>query len=313
MLKYIIISLLVVVIETLNVCYAQDTVTIGVEVNSITEIRLRDDKFVIEFQLWFRCKNDSLDIFNSIGVLNARAFNKGPVRKEKIGNEYWSTAKCNADIIYDWNLRTFPFISQDVKIYITDTYHDSKELVFIADSVNSKQSKRMILNDWNLTSFGFHSGKIESGSGFGNPSAGNYIFPAGVISFNLERQNPYLLIEKLLLPLWIAFLIALVVFWIVPTNVDPRFGLPAAALFASVANKYIISEITIGLPYQIYVEKVHNHSFAFILCIVIISVISLHYCENEKSAIYKKIDKYSFYLILTAYLIDNLLLFFQII
>ena len=307
------IIFILIALKTLPVFSAQDTVIIGVDVNSIAEIRLRDDRFVIEFQLWFRYKNDTLDVFNSIGVLNSRAFNKGPVRKEKIGDQYWSTAKCNADIIYEWDLRSYPFIAQDVKIYIIDTYHDSKELVFIADSVNSKLNKRLILNDWDLTSFGFHSGKVESGSSFGNPSAGSYIFPAGVINFNLERKNPWLLIEKLLLPLWVSFLIALVVFWIVPTNVDPRFGLPSAALFASVANKYIISEVSISLPYQIYVERVHNHSFAFILCIIIISVISLYYCENGKIAIYKKIDKYSFYLILTAYLIDNLLMTFQII
>lgn len=308
MLKYIFTTALFLVIEILPVYSAPDTVVMGTEVISVSDIRLRENKYVIEFQLWFKCKNDSLDLFNTIEVLNANSLNKSPVIKEKIGNIYWSTAKINADMYCSWDLMNFPFVSQDIKIFIKEAFYDTEKLVFTADSVYSGISKNLVLDRWNISSFKFIINNIESGSNFGNPSSGKLNFPTGVISLNLERQQPFLVIEKILLPVWVAFFLSLVVFWIKPTNVDPRFGLPGAGLFASVANKYLISEFTLGLPYQIYVETIHNHTFAMILVIIIISVISLHYCENDKPAVYKKIDKYSFYLILIVFLIDNLYL-----
>jgi len=308
MSKYIFTTVLFLIIEILPVYSAPDTVVIGAEVISVSDIRLRDKQYTIEFQIWFKCKNDSLELFNTIEVLNTRSLNRSPVTKEKIGDIYWSTAKYNADMYLSWDLRYFPFVSQHMKIYIKEIFYDSGKLVFIPDSVNSVLSKDIVIDGWNLSSFKLLTKNIESSSGFGNPISGKLNFSAGEISLYLERQHPLLVIEKILLPVWVAFFLSLVVFWIKPTNVDPRFGLPGAGLFASVANKYLISDFTLGIPYQIYVEIIHNHTFAMILVIIIISVISLHYCENDKPNVYKKIDKYSFYFILFAYLIDNIIL-----
>ena len=114
---------------------------------------------------------------------------------------------------------------------------------------------------------------------------------------------------KLFQSLYIAILLALLAFFIRPTEVDPRFGLGVGALFAGVANAYVISSLVPDTGVMALADIVNGVGIAVILLTVIQSTISLHlYSVRGAEAVSRAFDRLSFAVILPGYILLNVLL-----
>jgi len=104
----------------------------------------------------------------------------------------------------------------------------------------------------------------------------------------------------------IAFFISCCVFFIKPTNTDPRFGLCVGGLFTAVGNKYITDSAVPSSDTITLIDTLHIVAFFYIFLIIIQSVISLRLLEkeNERAAsISRKFDKYSFLFIFSSFFV----------
>lgn len=98
---------------------------------------------------------------------------------------------------------------------------------------------------------------------------------------------------KMFLPLYVAVAVAILAFFIKPTDTDPRFGLGVGALFAAVANSYINSSM---LP------NTGVMSLADIICIIGTITILLTLIESTISLhLYDRKDKKSFPIVSTGF------------
>ena len=82
--------------------------------------------------------------------------------------------------------------------------------------------------------------------------------------------------------MWLSALVALLALFIKPINVDPRFGLGVGAIFAAMANQYIV---TSALPDSATVTSADLVGMATIVVILIgvaESVGSLWLFENDQ-------------------------------
>ena len=80
---------------------------------------------------------------------------------------------------------------------------------------------------------------------------------------------------KLFQSLFVAVLLAHLAFFIRPNQVDPRFGLGVGALFAAVANAYVISSLVPDTGVLALADVINGLGIAVILLTVAQSTISL--------------------------------------
>lgn len=285
----------------------KDTVKVGVYINSIYDIKLNEECFSIDFWMWFHCKNDSINSLTSIEFTNAKEFAYMLPFYEKVGDINWSAQKCKAIVKNAYNLENFPFDKQYLKIELEESVFDTTSLVFVADIAGSKydQSLSNNLNGWKITDFNIAALAHTYNTTYGNPVLpGTSSFAEALVVFKIERDSIGLFI-KLFTGVYVAFLIALLVFFIKPTDVDPRFGLAVGGIFAAVGNKYIVDSI---LPETIkftLVDIIHNLTFGYILITIIISIISLALTNKGKEKTAKRLDRISFYVVLISFAILN--------
>lgn len=301
-------TLLLFIWQLTAMAQAPDSVYIGTYIRDFYDFDLSNNTVKTDLYLWCRYKNTDFNFKDELEFINANEVNYAGTSIEKIGDSQWFFTKASAAIRQDYRLLNYPFDKQEFRISIESTEYDLKDLVFVADTPNSKISPKVVkdLKEWDIYNISFGSSQSEYSTNFGNPEfEGNTLNSSFDILLQLKRKNKWLILFKLITGILVSFTISSCVFFIKPINTDPRFGLCVGGLFAAIGNKYIVEGIVPGTNEASMLDHLHNVTFLFIFIIVFMSVISLHFYEkdNDKSLkISQRLDRIGFLLTTASYL-----------
>lgn len=290
----------------------RDTCKIGLYINCLYDFDMAGKSFMSDFWMWMNYKNDSLNLSDAIEIPNSKSVEFSHYSVEKKGNINWATQKCRAQIMHQWDVSKFPFDQQILRIELEDAKYDTSQLIYMADTANSKLDCSFNSKEWRMKSFTITASERTYNTTYGNPElAGNSSYPKVVAEFVIKRHNSWLMLVKLLTGAYVAFLISCFVFFISSENQDSRFGLCVGGLFAAIGNKYIVESTVPSSTVNTLMDDVHNITFMFILVIVGIIIISLSLFNSgneKKRATSLKLDKYAFWTLIGLYTIMNVFL-----
>lgn len=303
---------LLFVLSLLISCLAfaqKDTCKIGLYLNTVYDFNLVDKSFMADFWLWINYKNDSLNFSEAVELPNSKSVDFTHYSLEKKSGINWATQKCKAQIMYQWDVAKFPFDEQCLLIELEDAKYDASQLVYIADTTNSKVDCSFNSKEWSIKSFKIIEDKRVYNTTYGNPElSGKSSYPRVTAALIIQRNNSWMMLAKMLTGAYVAFLISCLVFFVSSENQDSRFGLCVGGLFAAIGNKYIVESVIPGSAINTLMDNVHNLTFTFILLIVGIIIFSLNLYESgdeEKRKRSLKIDKRAFYSVITMYILIN--------
>jgi len=203
-------------------------------------------------------------------------------------------------------LEDFPFDEQTLKLEIEEAIYDTSTMIYMADRENSKyDANNIALNGWRITHFEITPQVKTYETTYGDPELkGESSYPAIKILVTIKRIGNGLFF-KLFTGVYVAFLITMMVFFIDPTDVDPRFGLSVGGLFAAVGNKYIVDSNLPETTSFTLVDKIHSLTFCYILASIVLSVVSLHFYKKDNPRLSKKIDLWAFSTFGASYVLIN--------
>ena len=113
---------------------------------------------------------------------------------------------------------------------------------------------------------------------------------------------------KLFFGLWVAAGISFLAFFIRPQDVDPRFGMGVAAIFAAIASLYIVTASFPDTNVITLADKLHLVTFAFVFGTLAQSTWSLHLAERGREGASMKLDGVCRWAFPLAYVVVNALL-----
>lgn len=281
-----------------------DTIQVGVYFNSVYDLDLAAKSFTVDFWAWYNYTNDSIQPLEYVEISNAKEYEFNYQDVEKLGKYNWATHKCKAVIKKDWDLRNFPFDKQVLEVNIEDAMKDVSMLVYVPDTENSKYDESIVLDGWVIKKFSLQHHDHTYKTTYGNPELeGTSTYPSVVARFELERDGIGLFF-KLFMGVYVAYLISLSVFFMGPENPE-RFGMIVGALFAGVANKYIVDSI---MPQTIMLtlpDKIHNVTFAYIIIHLAITVWAFRLSVKEKMKQGWLLDRLSFLISIISFIAIN--------
>ena len=143
-IKFKIFSLIIIALLFLypnNANAQKDTITIGAYINSLYDFNLTENSYKTEFWLWMKYNaTDKIDsIQNQIEFINAK--NSPHIQAastNKKGNINWFGAKYIGEFQKSWDVTSFPFDKQKLKITIESGEYNSNKIFFKSDNINSK-------------------------------------------------------------------------------------------------------------------------------------------------------------------------------
>lgn len=281
-----------------------DTVRIGVYIISLYDLNFPANQLNLDFYVWYHYKSDSLAPVGTFELINAKSFEKTGQLDEVYDTVLYSSFRCNGVIRKDWDVRRFPFDRYTIDIIIEDVDKDKSRLLFVPDLTNSKMDRDVKLEEWEMSNFNIKVVDHTYETNYGDPHipVNEYsTYSRVVASFTITRHGNGLFF-KLFIGLFISVLISTLTFFVTPTDLDPRFGLPVGAIFAAIASLYVINSTLPQNAALTLVDILHDISFISIFICIMLSTISLHLYKLEKQKSSFKLDRISFFLVLIIYI-----------
>lgn len=289
-----------------NRSVAQDTVKVGAYITSLYDIDLAANSFQADFWLWFIYQSDSLSPLKTVEIVNAKSVDYSLDLTERIDSVFWASKKCRALLKQSWEVAYFPFDEQVLEIILEESDADLGSMVYIVDSLNTKLDKDQQLPDWTIKDFSIKEGAKIYETSYGDPRLdGQSEYARIELNITLQRKS-FGLFLTLFTGVYVSFFISLLVFYIDPIHVDPRFGLSVGSLFAAVGNKYIVDSI---LPQTVsfgLADQIHVVTYLSILLCIILSVFSLRWYKHGRVLESRRLDRRAFWIILITYVSMNI-------
>lgn len=286
-------------------------VDVGLYVDRISELSIKDVSWTVDFYLWFRWKGEAVRLADDFQVVDGWIESKEKEEDRTDGDQHYERYRIVAKITKSFDVSQFPRDEHLLTISIESPKYQRHELLFVPDQSNTSVSSRVRVPAYDVTASHLiekaHSYKTTRGDPrLAQGTKSNYSQIRMGIS--LERSG-WSYFFKMFQALYIAVAISMLSMFIKPTNVDPRFGLGIGGLFAAVANSYVTSSLIPDTGIMTLADMVNGLGIGMILLTVIQSTISLHLYERlGAESLSRRFDQLSFWILAIGYVALNLAL-----
>jgi hypothetical protein len=285
----------------------RDTVSVGIYITSIHDIDFKEKEFTATFWLWLKYKNRAFDFVNNLEIPSAKTVTKTFVTADSSHEKVYMQMKLQCVMKDSWRISNFPFDVQKLRISIENSQFDSRDLIFVADTVGQHYDPRFTLSGWSIDSCIISTGIKAYETAFGDEDVPKPHTEYSSFRVRLSvTRNAFGLFWKLFLGMYIAFLIAYVCFYIHSDGMDSRFGLSVGALFAVIGNKYIIDSSLPETTTFTLVDTLHGLTLFFIFAVISATAWSLRMVKNNQIERANRFDFRTAQIILAAYVIMNI-------
>jgi len=283
-------------------------VTVGIYLNQIYNVNLKDNQFTVDFYIWFRWPADKqLKPLESFEIMNGHIESKSSFVDKEIKGQRYVSARVVAVINKLWDLREYPRDAHTLELQIEDSQADASELVYVPDDANSGASPVIRLPGWELSrvqhKVQFHTYDTNYGD-VSLPTGNQSRYSRFLYSIQIGRPGVGGLL-KAFLPVLISTFVSFLAFLVRPTNHEARFALGIGALFTVVASEIVVAS---GLPESdvlTLADKLHLISVTVIFLTLLASAVSLRLYEDERATAGERLDR----VCLKAFPIAYLLIF----
>lgn len=211
-----------------------------------------------------------------------------------------------------WAIDNFPFDQQRLRLSLENSQFDSKDLMFVPDTLGKHFDPRFALRGWQVDSLNISSGIKAYETAFGDPTVKkpHTEYSSYKVKVVIKRDAMGLF-WKMFLGMYVAFLIAYMCFYIHTDSIDSRFGLSVGALFAVIGNKYIIDSSLPESTTFTLVDTLHGITLIFILGIIVATAFSLRLIKKDKIKQANRLDFVSAQVLVVAYVLLNAWFIYQ--
>lgn len=263
--------------EASSAAEARTTVHVGLYVNQIENVSLRDNQFKIDFVIWFRWRGDELEPHETFEVVGGQIESAHVDETTDLGDMHYAAVRVVATITQFWNVSRFPLDDHTLRIAIEDSQDEEFKLRYIADTENCGANPALQAPGWAV---GTHHCQVLSQAyrtNYGDtslPTGHESTYSRFFYTIPLVRPN-WGFFLKLFFGLFVATGISFLSFFIRPTDLDPRFGLGVGAIFASVASEYVVTSSLPDTTVLTMADVLHILAFVFIFLTLVESTFSL--------------------------------------
>lgn len=272
-------------------------VTVGLYLERITEVSIRDSRFRAWLDVWFRWKGEPYDPLDHLVVVDGMVESSTILEQSNEGDSHYRRYHLEVDVAKTFHIHQFPLDRHLVIIAFENGAAPREELLFEPDTANSAVSSRAGVHGYRLGPLAClekpHSYKTSRGRP-GQKAGTRSTFSQARFGMVISRDGwgPFV---KMFHALFVAVSIALLPCFLRPTDLDPRFGLGIGALFAAVANSYLVGALVPDTGEFSLADMVNLLGIVTILITLVESTVSLWlYDQRGERELSRSLDRTSF-------------------
>jgi hypothetical protein len=244
--------------------------TIGVYLINVGKIELQTGSYDLDFYIWFATDNPDVDFTQRAPRFDFMNALRTTVEPSRVEPGYYE-ARVKGTFIKNMDFRQYPFDTQQVTIEI-EGFDTVDKLVFKPDLEATGYDELINVPGWTL--------------GEGRSEVVEHRYPDGtysryIFTFSIERA-PLSSFLKTIFPVLIITTIAMLAFWMSPTNFAPRIGLAASTLLAAVAAHLNAANQLPPIGYLTLIDKVMIVVYALFLNNLLSMVLQMRLVDHDR-------------------------------
>jgi hypothetical protein len=286
-------------------------VYVGFYVERIPELSTRNATWTAVFDVWFRWRGDDVKPAEGFVVMEGSIASRERLANFHSDEIHYERYRIEAKITKPFPVAHFPLDSHLLTLAIENGELVREKMVFVPDLESTSVSSRVSIPGYSVAEWK----AIEKPHSY-KTTRGDPRLPPGTMStysqfrlgISIERGE-WGLYLKMFQALYVAVIIASLACFIRPTDVDPRFGLGVGALFAAVANSYLVSSFVPDTGELALADIVNGLGILTILITLVESTVSLYlYDHCGEQDLSRRLDRVSFIIVVVGFITANLAL-----
>jgi hypothetical protein len=274
---------------------------VGIYINDIHGLDLKSSTYTVDFYIWFRWRGN-VDPSN-FEFLNAELQLKEHEYRQFVGGYHYVSYHCRGVFHIAFDYHRYPLDEHQLVLEMEDGFYESGQLKYIIDSDNMQNLRPLTLNGWTCAQPQFQVVDHEYHTNFGLPSesaGGHSTYSRLICSIDISRHSASIYV-KTFLGIFIAVGISFISFLFKPGEVDSRFAVGVAAIFAAVSSEIVATSNLPEMPYLTLVDKIHLFSLFVIFLSLLQSCLSLRFFREGNAHLSARFDTISLYAFPIAY------------
>jgi len=208
-------------------------VDVGIYLNNIPSISLKEKKFQVDFVIWFRWTGKDINPIETFSIFNGHIDVKDGIITKQIGDTRYASAHVEATIFRNFDVAHYPLDNQTLKIQIEDSKADGGLVTYRPDKDNTNISSKITVPGWAVGQFDSYGSVTSYKTNYGDVSLATNAetrIPRYTFAIDLKRSgHGYFL--KYFSMLFLAAALTLAGFAISADLIDTRFFLSTSAIF----------------------------------------------------------------------------------
>ena len=244
-------------------------VEVGIWLVNVEKVDLAASSFKLDCYLWFNFNPSEISLSE---VKEFEFINGAPTKYEiAVDEEGYLEYRVRGDFIKAFDFSQYPFENQELSVQLEHKFLDSTQLVYVSD-VSSTIDPEATVSGWNIGSFE---------TSINEHSYGTEEYSRFVSTVVLQRPTISAFIKSVL-PISVITTIALLAFFISPTNFAQRIGLGVTTLLSATA--FHLSLVN-GIPptgYLTFADRMMIAIYAIFLYNLSVSVYIMRLVDKKR-------------------------------
>lgn len=309
-------------------------VDVGGFVNEVYDIDLPNSSFSFNMYLWFRWdpadwppreledasgdasqrgavhpeqeaggeSSEPAGPYETFEVVGARSIEV----KEIYRREGYCCVQVSGEVTNRWQVEDFPFDQQVLSLRVEDASYESSQVIYQADSERCGVSPSLAIPGSTIIGLDAKVDSFAYPTTFGDPlieQGTDAQYSRFTLDIVVGREG-WSLFLKLFTGLLVSTCVAMLAYWIDPSQVDPRFGVCVGGLFGIIASSYVVSSLLPDGASLAYSDQLHVASLVAVMLTLVESTVSLGLRlrdEPRTTLISRRLDRVTFVVVASAY------------
>lgn len=280
-------------------------VAIGMHVVQMRGVDARTESFYADLYLWMRFpagnEERAKEIIEKLEPVNGKFESKEIVDDKTVGEERYVCYRVTGTFFFVPDLKNYPFDTQVLPITVENSTLELEELVFVDDKLSYEKSgtpevrwglsPTLSIADYTLKQVERVIYESKYPTNFGdparNPLGTHYSRFSLKVSFVREYWSYAF---KILIPLLIILLMAYLVFFLPPAQLDTAASVAMTALLSCMAYNVAVTQNMPEIGYLVLSDKFFIATYVLLLLTLAQTFISFILDTNGKQAAAVKLD-----------------------
>ncbi|MFO0870468.1 MAG: hypothetical protein U0935_16190 [Pirellulales bacterium] len=286
-------------------------VRVGVYVERVVELSVRDTSWTVDFDVWFRWRDPRWRPGDTFEVVDGWIEQREKTEEYVTGDEHYERYRVVARISKFFDVTRFPVEEHLLTISLELAGYTRDQVILVADEAQCGVSSRVHIPAFQIA----RQAAVEKPHAY-QSSLGDPRLRAGHRSLRSQfrygiwlRRDGWGFGWKLFQGIYASLAVALAALFIKPTAVDPRFGLGVGAFFTSIANSYITSSLVPDTGIVTLADLITGLGLALIFLTIVQSIVSLYIHDRlQLPDVARRFDRVACAVLATAALLVNVVI-----